>query len=121
MVGMKQHIDLGNKGEELAAQFLNLKGYEIVERNWRYGKAEIDIIAKQFEKLIFIEVKTRSNDYFSKPEESVNRRKRELLSRAAGAYILEQNHDWLIRYDIISIVLRTDGTYSISHHEDAFF
>ncbi|MFZ4544116.1 MAG: YraN family protein [Saprospiraceae bacterium] len=118
---MTKHIVLGKTGEELAAQFLILKGYEIVDRNWRYKRAELDIVAKKDEKLIFIEVKTRSSDYFGSPEQFVHFRKRQLLSRAAGAYILSHNHDWLIRYDIIAILYNEDGTYSLTHFEDAFF
>lgn len=118
---MKTHIELGKKGEELAVQFLLLKGYQIEERNWRHGRAEIDIIARKNEKLIFIEVKTRSTDYFGNPEASVDRRKRELIASAAGAYIILQRHEWMIRYDVVAIVMKPEGRYSISHFEDAFF
>jgi putative endonuclease len=115
------HIDLGKRGEDLAVDFLQLKGYKILERNWRYRHAEIDIIAMLDEKLIFIEVKTRSTDVFGSPEGFVNSKKQDLVAKAAGAYILKINHDWLIRYDVIAILLYPDETYSIEHFEDAFF
>lgn len=118
---MAKHIELGKKGEDLASSFLELKGYEILERNWRFRRAEIDIIAKHNEKLIFVEVKTRSTDFFGNPEEAVHIKKQDLIARAAGAYILKVQHDWLIRYDVISILLFPDSTYSIEHIEDAFF
>lgn len=116
-----KHLILGNKGEDIAVQFLELKGYTIAARNWRYRRAEIDIIAKKDEKLIFIEVKTRSSDAFGDPEAFVTPKKQELISRAAGAYILQVQHDWLIRYDVIAILCNADGTHQITHFEDAFF
>ena len=118
---MKTHLELGKKGEEIAVQFLRLKGYDIAERNWRYRRAEIDIIAKKNEKLIFIEVKTRSTDYFGNPEKFVTQRKRNLVAQAAGAYLIKSSHDWMIRYDVVAIILKKDRTYSITHFEDAFF
>jgi putative endonuclease len=118
---MAKHIELGKKGEDLAVSFLELKGYSIIERNWRYRRAEIDIIAKLDDKLVFIEVKTRSTDVFGNPEEAVHLKKQDLIARAAGAYILKVQHDWLIRYDVVSILLFADGTYAIEHIEDAFF
>ncbi len=118
---MAAHNDLGKRGEDLALAFLELKGYEMVERNWRYRRAEIDIIARLDEKLIFIEVKTRSSEAFGAPEEFVSSRKQDLVARAAGAYILKVNHDWLIRYDVVAVLLLPDGTHRIEHFEDAFF
>lgn len=118
---MAKHNDLGKYGEDLATEFLVLKSYEIVARNWRYKRAEIDIIARKEEKLIFVEVKTRSTDIHGKPTEAITFQKQDLVARAAGAYIREVNHDWLIRYDVMSILAFEDGTYDIEHIEDAFF
>ena len=118
---MAAHIELGKRGEDLAVNFLQLKGYTILERNWRYRRTEIDIIALIDEKLIFIEVKTRSTDAFGTPEGFVNSKKQDLVAKGAGAYILKVNHDWLIRYDVIAILLFPDDTYRIAHFEDAFF
>jgi putative endonuclease len=118
---MAAHNELGRRGEDLAVDFLQLKGYQILERNWRNHRAEIDIIAMINEKLIFVEVKTRSTDFFGTPEGFVDAKKQDLIARAAGAYIRKVNHDWLIRYDIIGILLFPDDTYQIEHFEDAFF
>jgi len=118
---MAAHLELGKRGEDIAVEFLELKGYEIIERNWRYRRAEIDIIARLDGKLIFTEVKTRSSDIFGTPEEFVTHWKQDLVARAAGAYILKVQHDWMIRYDVISVLYFPDGTHRIEHFEDAFF
>jgi putative endonuclease len=118
---LAEHIELGKRGEQIAESFLELKGYRILERNWRHRRTEIDIIAEIEGKLIFVEVKTRSSNDFSNPEEAVTLKKQDSIARAAGAYILKVNHEWLIRYDVIAIVLQADDTYQIQHFEDAFF
>ena len=72
---MAVHNDLGEKGEEMAVLFLQKHGYEILERNWRYKKAEVDVIAQKKEVLAVIEVKTRSSNYFGNPQDFVNQKK----------------------------------------------
>lgn len=116
----KKH-DLGNKGEEYAANHLLAEGYTIEARNWRFSRAEIDIIAKKDEALIFVEVKTRSYDYYGKPEESIKAWKEALLIDAANAYMRMVGHDWEIRFDIISILADKSGKMKLTHFEDAFF
>jgi putative endonuclease len=116
----KQH-DLGKKGEKIAATFLEEKGYKIVARNWRYSRAEVDIGASYNDALIFVEVKARSYDYYGQPEDFVTAKKQRLLSIAASAYMQKHNHDWEIRFDIISILFSGSSSYKIKHIEDAFF
>lgn len=118
---MSNHIKLGNKGEEVAIKFLQKKGYEILETNWRYRKSEIDIITRKDGVLIFVEVKTRSDDYFGRPESFVTNRKRTLMIDAAGAYMETIGHDWEIRFDVISVLYHNDAHQSIDHFRDAFF
>ncbi len=117
---MASHHDLGKKGELLAANFLRCKHYQILHTNWTYGKKEIDIIARQGDTLVFIEVKTRSTQFFGMPEDAVNGAKQDLLLRAAGHY-LEQHalQPGCIRFDIISVTLGAAGE-EIVHFEDAF-
>ena len=117
---MSTHIELGNRGESLAEKYLLENGYQILERNWRFSRAEIDIIAKDGEILVFVEVKTRSSELFGKPEESVSPRKEALLKDAAAVYMEQIGHDWEIRFDIISFLI-TGDTYSYKHYKDAFF
>ncbi|RLD61175.1 MAG: YraN family protein [Bacteroidetes bacterium] len=117
---MAEHNILGKKGEGIATDFLIKNGYEIVERNWRTGRDEIDIIARKDNLLVIVEVKTRSTDYFGEPEEAVTTKKQMFLVRAADKYVNKYEIDDHIRYDIISIILKS-GSHTINHIEDAFY
>jgi len=118
---MAKHNEIGQLGEQLAAQLLQQKGYTLLERNWRCNRAEIDLICKQAETLIFIEVKTRSTTDFGTPDAFVTPRKKRLLAGAATAYMEQVGHEWEMRFDIISVVLRTGQSPEVVHYEDAFF
>ena len=117
---MGKHNDLGKKGEQTACDFLKEKNWEILEKNWRTGRAEVDIIAKDRHVLVFVEVKTRTNDVFEKPEEAVSTKKRRLMIRAAIDYMYKTKHDGAIRFDIIGIILKNERHF-IEHISDAFF
>lgn len=112
--------EIGDLAEGIAEKHLINLGYEILERNWRFKRAEVDIIAKIDKTLIFIEVKYRSYDYFGPPEIAVTKKKENLLLDAGAAYAESINHDWAVRFDIIAIVKKGDK-YDIKHYEDAFF
>ena len=116
---MAKHNELGKQGEEIAAQYLIEKGYEIVERNWRNSHKEIDIIAKDGVELVIVEVKTRQSDDFGEPDIAVTRQKQSRLIYAANAYLFRHNLDIDTRFDIISIVMK-DGNPIVDHIEDAF-
>jgi len=118
---MAAHNELGDKGEVLATQYLQQQGYKILETNWRYSRAEVDVIAMDGPVLVFIEVKTRTSDAFGRPEEFITPRKERLLTDAAHAYIDAINHDWEVRFDFISIIYRSDSDYELEHFRDAFF
>jgi putative endonuclease len=117
---MAKHNEIGQFGEQKAAEFLEQKGYKILDRNWRYKRAEIDIVAMDGATLVFGEVKTRSSDLFERPESAVDEKKRRLLTRAAVAYMRKIGHEWAIRFDILAVILRGPDFY-IDHFEDAFF
>lgn len=116
---MATHNELGKEGEKLAVNFLLKKGYKILEKNWRYLKAEVDIIAKKETTLIIIEVKTRSSDYFGDPQDFINPKKINLLVSAANEYVISRNLDVEVRFDIIAILLNSK-TKKIEHLENAF-
>ncbi len=116
---MAKHNDLGKIGEEMAANYLIEKGYEILERNWRNVHKEIDIIAKDSNELVMVEVKTRQSDEYGDPDLAVTKRKQSMLIAAANAYIFENGLDVSTRFDIVSIVLE-EGAPIINHIEDAF-
>ncbi len=116
---MATHNDLGKKGEELAVEFLLKNGYEIIEKNWRFKKAEIDIIALKKDVLAAVEVKTRSSAYFGNPQDFVNQKKIRLLVEAVDQYVNSKDLDVEVRFDIIS-VLKTNDTFEIEHLPNAF-
>ncbi len=117
---MAELHQLGKSGEELAAEYLESKGYRILETNWRKGSLEIDIIAVIGDVLIVVEVKTRSTNFFGEPEEFVTKVKQKTLIRAANLYINENNFDLDTRFDIISILVK-GKKFKIHHIEDAFY
>lgn len=112
---------LGRKGEDLAKQYLQGLGYELLEQNWRHRRAEIDLIFMDGPALVFVEVKTRSTDAFGHPLEFVRKRQTELLSSAAAAYMEKINHEWELRFDLVSVILEPDGCYKLEHVKDAFY
>jgi putative endonuclease len=116
---MAKHNELGKEGEEIAKKFLINKGYDILESNWRYERKEIDLIARMGEIIAIVEVKTRSTDFYGNPEESVTRTKQNFLIKAADSYAQALDFEAEIRYDIISIVMKS-GKPLIKHFEDAF-
>ena len=118
---MAKHILLGIKGENLAVEYLEKLGYEICDRNWTFKKSEIDIVAYKDQKLVFVEVKTRSNNAFGEPEDFVGQAKQRVLDRAAGAYIHLINYGGEIRFDVIAILFNSAGAYTLRHIEDAFW
>ncbi len=118
---MAKHLDTGRKGEKLAAEYISNLGFIILETNWRHKKLEIDIIAKDKEVLVFVEVKTRSSDFFGKPEIFVTPTKEKNLAEAAAAYMAKINHDWAIRFDVVAVLLKNETTCEITFIKDAFF
>lgn len=118
---MASHNDLGSDGEQLAKQFLENSGYEILDENWVFKKSEIDLIAYKDSKIIFVEVKTRKNNTFAEPEDFVSPNKQRQMALAADEYIYLMNHQHQIRFDIISILFDKFGKPIIKHIEDAFW
>lgn len=118
---MTKHKETGIKGEQIAENFLLRKGYTILERNWRFGKKEIDIIAETNGLLIFIEVKTRATTYFGYPEDAVSANKQDFMKLSAEAYIAEHVQFSEVRFDVISIIFVNDIVKEILHIEDAFY
>lgn len=116
---MSEHNDVGREGETLAANFLQQKGYEIVDRNWRYGPKEIDIVARDGDTMVFVEVKTRSTLAFELPQEAVTKKKMKNLVEAADAYLIQRNIDLESRFDIVA-VLNGNPPKVIEHLEGAW-
>ena len=114
-------MQTGRRGENIAREFLVKAGYTILEQNWRCGRIEIDIIARQNNTIVFVEVKTRSSRWVADPAQSVDPEKESRISYAAVSYLDMINHEWTFRFDIISILLLPGRRPEIEHFPDAFF
>lgn len=117
----ERNVDLGRRGEDAAARFLDRHGYEIVERNWRCAAGEADIIARDEDAVVFVEVKTRSSCDCGMPAEAVDEAKRDRYERIAALFL--QGYDVVdvpVRFDIVSIVVFAPDRAMIRHHIDAF-
>jgi putative endonuclease len=117
---MAKHNELGKKGEQLAVDFLLKNNYDIIERNYRFEKAEVDIIAKKHNILAVIEVKTRSTVDFGNPQDFVKPKQIQRLVKAVDEYVNENSLDVEVRFDIIAIV-KTGNKFIIEHLENAFY
>lgn len=117
---MAKHNDLGKLGEELAVDFLQQNGYEILETNFTFQKAEIDIIAQKENILAIVEVKTRSSIEFGLPQDFVKPKKIQLLVKAVNEYVVSNDLDLVVRFDIIAIS-KEENDFKIEHIEDAFY
>ena len=117
---MAKHNELGSFGEELAIDFLLQKGYEILETNWRFQKAEVDIIAQKQDVLAAVEVKTRSTNEFGDPQDFVNQKKIRLLKKAVDEYVNRHDLDVEVRFDIVAITTN-EKQLEIEHLKDAFY
>lgn len=117
---MAQHNDTGKQGEDEAVRYLQQKGYQILERNYRYQHAEIDLIAHKGKLVIFVEVKTRTSTRFGNPEEFVNSAKARLVMKAAEHYIFAKDWQHDVRFDIVAVTV-TPEEVNVKHIEDAFY
>lgn len=117
---MSEHYELGKRGEEEAAKFLAKKGFYIMHRNWRCGKLELDIVARDGGEIVFVEVKTRRNTNFGHPDDAIDDRKIRRIVSAAGAYVRYYSIDLPIRYDVVSVI-GMEPPFEIEHVPDAFF
>ena len=110
---------IGDKGEDLAVRYLKGKGYKVIQRNFRTPLGEVDIIADDRDTLVFIEVKTRTDDSFGLPFEAVDGRKRERMRKIALLYLKNSGKERPVRFDVISIEIK-DGRSNINHIKEAF-
>lgn len=117
---MADHNDLGKLGEEMAVEFLQKEGYEILEANWTFQKAEVDIIAQKENILAIVEVKTRSSIDFGLPQDFVKPKKIQLLVKAVNEYVSTNDLDVEVRFDIIAVHKEGDS-FVIEHLIDAFY
>lgn len=117
---MAGNTEIGAKGEKLAAEYLVKKGFQIIHYNWRYRHKEVDIIARDKNELVIVEVKLRSTDYFGDPSEAVTLKKQRFLIEAAEAYLETIPDEPEVRFDIVSIIADQNG-YKFDHIDGAFY
>ena len=115
---MAAHNELGKWGEDLAARYLQQRGYVIVERDWRSGHRDIDIVALDGDTAVFVEVKTRRSRFFGEPEEAIDYRKRLSLQTAISHYVKMRHINCEIRFDIVTVVGTMDSEPEIDHIKD---
>ena len=117
---MAEHNELGEIGEALAVEHLEKKGYKILAKNYTFGKAEVDIIAQIGDMLVAVEVKTRSSIDFGLPQEAVKPKKIQLLVSAVNEFVVSNELELEVRFDIIAIH-KNRGRYYLEHLENAFY
>ena len=116
---MAAHNELGIWGEQCAEEYLRRKGYVILERDWKSGHRDLDIIALDGAVLVFVEVKTRRNRMFTDPETAVDYRKIRNIKLAANHYIKYRRYDGDCRFDIVSVIGQNGQLEEIDHIEEA--
>ena len=116
---MAEHNQRGKKGEQLALEFLQRKGYAILATNYRFQRAEIDLIARDGNELVMVEVKLRSSSQYGHPSEMVSERQQKQMIHAAEGYLIENEIDLDTRFDIIGIEW-SNGNLEIEHIKEAF-
>lgn len=117
---MAQHNEFGKEGEELAASFLSRKGYQLLERNYRHKKAEIDLIALHGNVLAIVEVKSRNHNAIENPKDAITPRKIRNIVAAAHEFVVEKGLDVEVRFDVIAII-KKEERYTVEHVENAFY
>ena len=118
---MAEHNDLGKWGEDVALAYLLDQGYRLLDRNWHQGHRDLDLIMQQVDTLVIVEVRTRRNNLFMDPEQTVDALKMLSLSKAANAYIRLHRISLNIRFDIVAITGTPSSDFTINHIEDAFY
>jgi len=118
---LAKHLETGEFGEQLALDLVRKLGWPVLSKNWRHGHLELDLVARDGDILVFIEVKTRRSIYYGTPETFVTPSKQRKLWQAAEAYMIEHDHQWEIRFDIIAIYLPNNQAPMVNHYQDAFW
>ncbi|MCZ4613136.1 MULTISPECIES: YraN family protein [Rhodococcus] len=118
---MARNMALGARGEDVAVEFLIDAGLEIVERNWRCRYGELDVVATSGDRIVFVEVKTRSGVGYGSPAESVTFAKQRRIRVLAMHWLTDSGRSWSrVRFDVVAVLIGRDGVPSVEHFVDAF-
>lgn len=115
----KHNQQFGKLGEDIAAEYLEKKGYKILTRNYRCGRVELDIICEVNNEIVFVEVKTRTSDLMAYPEQAVGKSKQRNIRLAAENFMEENQMTLSARFDIIAVI--KGDKFEVEHIEDAFY
>jgi len=118
---MSKSQEIGKQGEALAKEYLIEEGYIILEENWRFKKAEIDLICTKENQIVIAEVKTRTNVTFGEPEEFVSQHQQDLIFLSANAYLEKHELEKELRFDVIAVTIENPQQIKIKHIQDAFY
>ncbi|MDX9883923.1 MAG: YraN family protein [Prolixibacteraceae bacterium] len=118
---MAEKHELGRKGEELAIAHLRSMGYEILDVNWRSYHLEIDIVARDGDELVIVEVKSRSSRSYEHPLEAMSNKKIRFIVNAADAYITEYGLNLETRFDVVSVIFFSKTDFKLEHFKNAFY
>ena len=117
---MVSQREIGEKAEAIAQQHISKLGYEILDTNWYYGHLELDIVARDGEELVIVEVKSRSGIRYAHPSEAITNTKIKRIVEAADAYIQEKNKEMETRFDVITVIF-IGQKFELEHFKDAFY
>ncbi|MDR2928503.1 MAG: YraN family protein [Cytophagaceae bacterium] len=117
---MAEHNELGKLGEQIASDYLTVKGFRIIARNWRFKHKEVDIIAYDDGYLVVVEVKTRSSAEWEHPRESITSSKIRFLVQATEQFVQQNRIDNEVRFDVVAVTLKCSNEWDIEHIEHAF-
>ncbi len=117
---MAQHIELGRKGEQLAAQYLIKKGFQLLHKNWHYRNQELDLVMRHMNELVVVEVKSRHAAVNEAMDEAISFKKIRFLVNATQAYLEKYQLELDVRFDVVSLVFHSNTNYTIKHIPDAF-
>ncbi|HAI81344.1 MAG TPA: endonuclease [Chryseobacterium sp.] len=117
---MAEHNDFGNLAEDLAVEYLEKKNYRIIARNFRYQKAEIDIVAEFDDLIVVTEVKARSYNTLIEPQEAVTKKKIKSIVMCTDFFMQDKTIDKEVRFDIITVLPDEKGVLQLTHIQDAF-
>ncbi len=119
---MARHNNIGKAGEQAVKAYLIKKGYQFITQNWKSSHAEIDLIFKDRDILVFVEVKTRTNIHYGLPTEFLNEKQEKLIINASQRYMESINYDWEIRFDVVAVLVNDKlEVKSLEHFEDVFY
>ena len=118
---MATQQEIGEKAEKLAQEHLMRLGYKILNTNYQYGHLELDIVAKDGDELVIVEVKARSGIRYEHPSEALTNAKMKRIVEAAEGYIHDKNWEGETRFDLITIIFFRDDRYELEHFKEAFY